>query len=180
MIYPGIDENKASDEVNRLNGLFDKFLISNGINNLTFLVRTIDLLIIITKVDQRKHYFKVFHNIDMSELKEVSLICYWLIRFKPYYEKSDSSSINDSLNEKFCVYLIIHAIRCILQSKSLDESPIDKLSKEYIYELTYTFKFRDISKEAMITIVETIAIMSGINPYHDFDISDYISESEIE
>ena len=179
MAYAKLTDSKANIEINRLNKLFSRFLRSNGYSELTFGFSNTDLLSIINKVSQRKHYFKEFHNIDMSDLKEVSLYCFWLVKFRPYYINQEDISINDSINEKFCVYLIIHTIRAIMQSHKLDESPIEYISKEYIYELTYSFKFRDISKEALILLVETIALMCGVKPYKELT-PDAISESEIE
>ncbi|MDR1149551.1 MAG: hypothetical protein LBK66_13065 [Spirochaetaceae bacterium] len=150
MAYQEMNENTASKEIDRINGLFDRFLVSNGYNDLTFNYNRSDLLLTIRKVDQRKHYFREFHNIDMSELKEISSLCFWLIKFKPYRIENDINSLHDSINEKFCVYLIIYTIRNILRLNNLDESPINYFSEEYIYELTYSLKFRDISKEALI------------------------------
>ena len=179
MAYQEKDKNTALIEIDRINGLFGRFLASNGFDNLTFTYNSSDLLLIIRKVDQRKHYFKEFHNIAMSELKEISLLCFWLIKFKPYRIENDSDSLHDSINEKFCVYLIIYTIRNILRLKKLDESPINYFSEEYIYELTYSLKFRDISKEALILLVETIAIMCGITYKKRNSIND-MGEIEVE
>jgi hypothetical protein len=180
MAYREIDEAAALKEINRINGLFHLFLVSNGFNDLVFKYSTSDLLLIIRKVDQRKHYFKEFHNIDMSELKEISLLCFWLTKFKPYRIENDSDSLHDSINEKFCVYLIIYTIRNILRLNNLDESPINYFSEEYIYEITYSLKFRDISKEALILLVETIALMCGIKPYQKRNLFNDTSENEVE
>jgi hypothetical protein len=180
MAYRKTDENTALTEVDRINGLFNRFLFSNGYNNLTFTYNSSDLLSVIRKVDQRKHYFKEFHNIAMSELKEISLLCFWLIKFKPYRIENDNDFLHDSINEKFCVYLIIYTIRNILRLNKLDESPINYFSEEYIYELTYSLKFRDISKEALILMVETIALMCGIKPYKERNPINDMGEIEVE
>jgi len=178
MAYSEITNEKAIHEAKRLNSIFGKFLTSNGINNLPFRFNETDLLLIIRKVDQRKHYFKEFHNIDMSELKEISLVCFWIIKFRPYNVDTDDDNINDSINEKFCVYLIMHTIRSILKTKGLDESPLNYLTKEYIYQMIYSFRFRDMSKEALILLTETIAIMCGIKPYQNLNIDNIIKENE--
>ena len=167
-------------EIKRINELFDRFLQSNGFDDITFQMNSANLLLVIKKVDQRKHYYKEFHGIDMSELKEISLLCFWLVKFKPYYIKDDVLSANESINEKFSVYLILHTIRTLLQTMKSSEASINNLPKEYIYELVYSLRFRDISKEALILLTETIALMSGIMPYKELDISNVISDSEIE
>lgn len=49
-----------------------------------------------------------------------------------------------------------------------DKESIEKLEnipKQYIRELVYSFKYRDISKEALILLVESIAVFLGLNPY---------------
>jgi len=181
MPYSEIDTEKAAHEAERINNLFDNFLQSNGFVGLTYNVNNSDLLLVIRKVDQRKHYFKEFHNFDLSELKEISLICFWLTKFRVYrVENYGDESINDSLNEKFCVYLIIHTIRSILKTKKIPADSLEYLSKEYIYQLVYSLRFRDLSKEALILLTETIALMSGIKPYHDLEVISNISESEID
>ena len=180
MAYSEIDKEIAIHEAKRINRLFENFLISNGFNGLTYAVNNTDLLLTIRKVDQRKHYFKEFHNLDMSELKEISLICFWLTKFRIYrVENYKDDSINDSINEKFCVYLIIHTIRSILKTESKSDDPLKFLSKEYIYQFVYSLRFRDISKESLILLTETIALMCGIKPYHDLEVLSNVSESEI-
>ena len=180
MAYSEIDMEIASKEAERINSLFDNFLLSNGFHNLTYIVNNTDLLLIVRKVDQRKHYFKEFHNLDMSELKEISLICFWLTKFRVYrVENQEDDSINDSINEKFCVYLIIHTIRSLLKTLNKPDDSLNYLSKEYIYQLVYSLRFRDLSKEALILLTETIALMSGIKPYHDLEVNSNISGSKI-
>jgi len=184
MAYEKIKRETVEREACILNNHFNNFLLSNGFGNeLSFSVNNTDLSLIIRKVDQRKHYFREFHTIEMSELKEVSLFCFWLIKFRPYRINSNEESVNDSINEKFCVYFILHTIRNLInadKSGKATEAALNYISKEYLYQLTYSFRFRDISKEALILLTETIALMCGIKPYHDLDTISNVSESEIE
>ena len=88
--------------------------------------------------------------------------------------------MNESINEKFAVYLIIHTIRGILKTIGISDKPLDFLSEEYIYHLIYSFRFRDISKEALILLTETIALMCGIKPYQGLNTISNVCDSEVE
>ena len=184
MAYKKITKDKLVSEANILNGHFNNFLFANDYgSDLTFSVNNTDLSLIIRKVDQRKHYFREFHAIEMSELKEISLYCFWVIKFRPYHINNCDESVNDSINEKFCAWFIIHTIRTLIQSDksgSSSESALDYISDEYIYQLVYSFRLRDISKEALILLTETIALMCGLKPFQNLEASSIVSESEVE
>ena len=73
-----------------------------------------------------------------------------------------------SINEAFGIYIIINGLRSLLNNSnnsSSDELINNFFTKEYINELRYAFYYRDISKEAMILLVETIAKAVGYEPY---------------
>ena len=53
----------------------------------------------------------------------------------------------------------------MLEEKKLSTQQLDSLPKKYINELVYSFTYRDISKEALILLVESIAIFLGLDPY---------------
>lgn len=72
-----------------------------------------------------------------------------------------------SINEKFALFYIIVYLKILYKDEHNDNAErIDKFFDDlYIRELEYSFTYRDISKEAMILLVETIAKGVGIQPY---------------
>ena len=156
-----------------------KYIIENFIRNNKYNPQNIDInveqiMAIISKVDQRKRYFKYFHGLDMSEYKEVALICFWYIKLRPIsicckeITPQELKSY-ESINEKLAVYLLLSTFRAILNDKKLATQQLDRLPKKYISELIYFFTYRDISKEAMILLVESMAVFLGIDPYKNVD-----------
>jgi len=171
-------------DIERLSFLIDKFFINNfrGIDNIEriFGVDKKVLYEVLNKVDQRREYFRIFHNIKISEFKQISLIVFWIIKLKPIFLKSNdgfsviddhkSDLINDyvSINEAFGIYVIISCLRALVSNSnnnSSDEKITSFFTEDYIYELRYTFYYRDVSKEALIILVETIAKAVGYQPY---------------
>lgn len=124
------------------------------------------VLTVISKVDQRREYFHFFHQLEMSEIKEAALICFWYIKLQPVCLTSDQTHRTyDSINEKLAVYYMLSTFRALLKQNKLPESKLDNLPKKYLNELIYTFTYRDVSKEALILLFESIAIFLGIDPY---------------
>lgn len=153
--------------------LIHNFMDDNGYNKENVFVNESSMLSVIVKVDQRRKYFQYFHKLDMSEVKEVALNAFWIMKLKPLsFTKSGSSksqeSAYQSLNEKLAFYYIIKALRAVAKSvnkKRQVGEMLDSLPKAYIDEVIYAFTYRDISKESLILLVESMAVFMGINPY---------------
>lgn len=105
---------------------------------------------IIVRVHKRKHYFKIFHNeMITSEYKETALYCYWFLKLRPLWIDSDHGS-SERINEKFALHLYIS----LLKKYNEDFSEKDGIHKSHIRELLYSFRFRDVTKESMILMLE--------------------------
>lgn len=105
---------------------------------------------IIVRVHKRKHYFKIFHNeMNISEYKETALYCYWILKLRPFWIDPSYPS-SERINEKFALHLYIS----LLKKYNGDFSQEDGISRLHIRELLYSFRFRDITKESMILMLE--------------------------
>lgn len=105
---------------------------------------------IIVRVHKRKHYFKVFHNeMITSEYKETALYCYWFLKLRPLWIDPANKS-SDRINEKFALHLYISLLK--KYNEGFSES--DGINRLHIRELLYSFRFRDITKESMILMLE--------------------------
>lgn len=150
--------------------IVESFVVNNKYDSSKIYINENTVMAIIAKVDQRKRYFKYFHGLDISEYKEVALTVFWYIKLKPICMASQEIVAQDlkefdSINEKLAVYYIISTLRGMLIEKNIPTERLDSLPKKYIKELIYSFTYRDISKEALILLVETMAIFLGLNPY---------------
>lgn len=115
---------------------------------------------VISRTYKRKEYYRYFHNIDkVSELKETALNSFWIIKLKPFTVLSDTSPLRPSVNEKFALNLILSQIQYLLNSKGKDFHMPDKC---FIQDTLYSFKYRDLSKEAMMLFVDSVANTYGI------------------
>lgn len=146
------------------------FLYSNKIDAEHVFIDHDAVMSVIVKVDQRRKYFNYFHQLEMSEYKEAALNCFWYIKFKPLslgprdFARSHPDVYN-SLNEQLGVYIIFVTLRAMLKAKKLSERPLDAISRKYVNELVYSFTYRDLSKESIILLVETMALLLGLDPY---------------
>lgn len=149
--YQWMTETEFMNEVRDLDELLHDFCEGSGIYPYDEVVTNMECLRdIIVRVHKRKHYFKVFHNeMDTSEYKETALYCYWIIKLRPLwinpeYEKAER------INEKFALHLYVS----LLKKYNEDFSEKDGINRKHIRELLYSFRFRDITKESMILMLE--------------------------
>ena len=164
--YVSLTKEELQIEWGKHKRIIEGFLRQNQYDTKKIYIDEEIVLTVISKVDQRREYFHFFHQLEMSEIKEAALICFWYIKLQPICLKSDQSSREyDSINEKLAVYYMLTTFRALLKENRLPESKLDNLPKKYLNELIYTFTYRDISKEALIILLESIAIFLGLDPY---------------
>ena len=169
--YQYMSQDAIRKEIDRFTRIAQAFIQSNDYDPKKIHIDESAVFQIISKVDQRKSYFKFFHQLNISDFKELALNCFWIIKLRPlWYDDSDSEEpqkLNfESLNDKFALYMLIKKFRALANTNEELQNNINNLfSNQYMYELIYSFTYRDISKEAMILLVETMAIAIGFQPY---------------
>jgi hypothetical protein len=104
---------------------------------------------LLNRVEMRNIYFHIFHNgMDMGELNEGCLLCFWILKFMPFKHDVLPTRI---LNIKIALCLFLNMLAYVA-SKRTDKT-VNK-SEKLIRELSYAFKYRDLSKEALMMIAE--------------------------
>ena len=69
------------------------------------------LMEVIESVDKGKDLYYYFHGIEyISEFREVALLCFWIVRLKPFQMMSSQSSLYNNANECFGLYLILSVL----------------------------------------------------------------------
>lgn len=112
---------------------------------------------IIIRMDERRLYFHIFHRrMTPNECKMVALFIFWVLKLRPLTIKCDGVfsekqfRFNSCINEKFCVFILISLLK-----KHNPEKLYNQLSNgNYLEELAYSFRFRDLSKEALYLIFD--------------------------
>jgi len=146
---------------------FEAFLAFSGYpNNTEYFVSRRDLIDVLIRVDKRSAYFYYFHNkMEINERKKAALYAYWILKFKPF-KITDSRYLNkkreNTVNEAFAVYMICSVL---FHTKKL---LVTSAKKETFYKkLMYAFRFRNISIDAMLLLVESITTETFDKEYPD-------------
>jgi len=128
---------------------------------------SIQLLIsVIVRIDKRRAYYIYFHDMRINECKRVALCIYWLLKFRPFFVddarfKSDIKGY--CINELFAIFLIFGVLRKLYNTGKIPFDPHDKTS--YCYKLLYNFRFRNISIDAMILLIDSITKEALLKTY---------------
>lgn len=163
-VYNYLTPEEAQKRMNEFQAMFDTFLKKSSLDRSDIECNDVMLMKIITRIDQRSDYFVYFHsevdnngklNVDvMSQYKQVALLCYWIIKYKPLRVKEHHTDIDYycqnrcTINETFAAYIFISQINSS-QLLSKKQKQYYK-SWGYTEDLFYKFMHHDISKEAMI------------------------------
>lgn len=160
-------------EVERVCKWAKEFVAQNGYDFASLSISETAVYQMITKVDQRKQYFNYFHHLNISDLKEIALYAFWIVKLMPLQFKEGDAPNHDqmlafeSINPKFAAFLIIKELKALAKDQE-QRNRIDAFfSHSYVYELIYSLTYRDISKEALILLVETMALAVGFKPYQE-------------
>lgn len=159
---PSISNEDLAEGVNLLQVSFSRFMLVEDPNlkSEDVDVNTRNLAELVSRVYKRMEYYRYFHNItEVSELKRTALIAFWLIKLKPFTVLCNDSPIRISPNEKFALNLILAEIQYLLEEKG---KKFDFPEQCFIQDTLYAFKYRDLTKEALILFVDSIAKAYGI------------------
>lgn len=154
-------KDEQAEFFNYVFDLWDDFLIAQGETNLIinkdYFVHKRNLFEAIKRLDKRKTYYYVFHKITkICEYKEIAILCYWINTLKPFMVVNENSKIYSCPNEMFSLYIIMSILARIYEHYYPNKQfkfPEAKVIQDYVYN----FKYCDLSREATIFFVETLA-----------------------
>lgn len=115
---------------------------------------------IIERIDQRKDYFHYFHSkessvTEISQAKEVGLLCYWISKYKPlrfknfFDEQEYYLHKGYSINESFAVFIMESFVLDVKEEAAFFFTENNKTN--FVYSLFN----RDFSKEALMTFTDS-------------------------
>jgi len=105
---------------------------------------------IITRVEKRRVYFYIYHNgLQMGELNEGALYCFWILKLVPFKHPKIS---NSTLNTKIACTFFVNLLYYVAKSTGKHIN----INKLLMNNLLYAFKYRDLSKEAIMALAESL------------------------
>lgn len=146
-IFEKLGNDQLTCKVNDLLQPLEFYTPSLGMdwNNIRYNKKQI--LEIIDLVERRRVYFWIYHQIEMGELNEACLICFWILKFNPFY---DSSNPNKKVNIVFAMALYLRMV-CYV-AKKRDRNP--NITRHVFKHIQHAFVYRDLSKESLMAIAE--------------------------
>lgn len=170
--YKNLDTVEFNVEHGRILECWQLFISQNSPGmkkNKDYFIHERNLFEVITRLDKRRVYYKVFHNLtSINEYKYVAILCYWINTLKPFMVVNERSPIYNAPNEMFSVYLIISMVRSVYSKEKPNEKFVYP-SDRRITDMVYNFKYCGLSREATIAFVETFADNYGIGIQHIYN-----------
>jgi hypothetical protein len=148
-IFGSLDKQTFEHMFRKLEGYLQN--LSNVLNidpsRISFSRQT--MLEIIDRVEKRRVYFHVFYDgCKMGELNEGALFCYWILKLHPFFYPGLDSNI---LNAKISLCLFTNTIYRHSGAKGKNIA----ISPHYLNDVYYSFRYRDLSKEALMRMIES-------------------------
>lgn len=163
--YTELTNDEVKQRYNEIIEKWEQFLNQNSPSlqlNMDYYVHERNLFEVIRRCDKRVLYFYIFHGLkEECEYKEVAVQCFWINTLKPFMVINEDSSIYNCPNEMFSLFLILSAIRGIYENE-YPEAEFNYPSPARIQDILYDFKYCSMSREAMISFVETLADTYGV------------------
>jgi len=122
---------------------------------------------IVDQVRKRMLYFHIYHDTNgLSEIKEISLYCFWVLKWQPFYWKDGCAGrSNCELNIKAAIRLFTKGLNFFvdkenenLKKRKLPNRLRVNLTESIFGNLKYSFEYRDWSKEALMDLAESLII----------------------
>ena len=154
--YQKQEMNDILAELELFEKMIKDFFTQSGFqDDVQYIVSARALLDMVIRTDKRKVHYYFFHGMTINELKVAALYAYWVLKYRPI-TLTDERYIYDScaicINESFAIYIIYSVLR-----KVRNIEPHYFGNDSYYEKLMYSFRFRNISIDAMLLLVESIA-----------------------
>ena len=148
-VFTKLDKRQVTLLCSKFNFYLKDFKESQGFDYIDH--DPVTLSEICDRIERRRIYFHIFYNCKMGELNEGSLMCFWIIKLMPFSNKKIPTN---ELNAKIALYLLNNAL--LYHAKKNNKKV--NISEELNKDLYYSFRFRDISKEAIMALAESMII----------------------
>ena len=147
--YGKLSKEEHIETQTKLLNLIKKISYDNGFKWEDILINYDAVSEIVDLIDRRRIYFHVYHRIEMGELNEACLRCFWILKLSPFAYKANP---NKNINFIFALSLFTRAVNFTAEKRGVKAN----FNKDVIIHLEHAFKYRDLSKEAIMAIAESL------------------------
>jgi hypothetical protein len=165
--YVLLTPNERQAQLDKILAVWNDFLTVNdpNLSKEDIFINQRMLAEVIERVSKRKYYYAVFHKLlHISEFKEAALFVFWITKLKPFTVIREDSPLCASVNELFCVHLILSTFEKIHLNSGASNYTYP--SKALLNDFIYGLKYQDFTKESLIVYIEVLATACGL---HVFD-----------
>lgn len=161
--YTMLTPEERQLQINKLVDVWKDFVSINdpSLCEDDFFVNERILIEVVERVSKRKYYFEVFHGLpSVSEYKETALYVFWITKLKPFTVIKRDSPLCVSANELYALHMVISMFEKIRDDKKTENFsyPSESMLSDFVYGL----KYQDITKEALIMHIESLAASCGL------------------
>jgi hypothetical protein len=150
--YGVLDEATFGNKTAQLLGKLKRWYIDDGFNWNDLKYSEERLRYIIDMVERRRLYFHVYHaGMEMGELNEACLQCFWILKLYPFF---DAKNPERDVNLFFAIEVFTNGITYTAEMRKPKENA--NFGPRIIEHLEHAFRFRDISKEALMALAESM------------------------
>jgi hypothetical protein len=152
-VFGSLDKQIVERMLRKLEGLLRNLSAVVKFDTTKILISMPVMLEIIERVEKRRVYFHVFYDgCKMGELNEGALLCYWILKLHPF---SCSGVDSNVLNAKIALCLFTNTV---YHYRINTGGNVVGISPQYLNDVYYSFRYRDLSKEALMMMIESFGI----------------------
>ncbi|MDR0868807.1 MAG: hypothetical protein LBP75_10120 [Planctomycetota bacterium] len=144
-LFSGLDAATARAGLRKLETYLHDFLAANDI--VEWFADPVCLLRIVERVEKRRVYFHIFHDMQMGELNEAALYAFWILKLCPF---GIAGKDGGAFNALIAARIFTGAVRAAAQSHGKSTT----FTRELVEKLIYSFRYRDLSKEALMLMAD--------------------------
>lgn len=149
--YSELEKSELIAKYNEFCMMIQQGLDIFGIKSDDLEINKTSLLEIIQRVEKRRVYFWIYYGLRLSEKNEAAVYAYWLLKLSPLF---DGTKPENDVNVKIALHILLSSITYVAGKSDHNL----KLTSHYIRHLAYSLKFRYISKEAIMTVMESLLV----------------------
>ncbi|MDR1179156.1 MAG: hypothetical protein LBK44_01520 [Spirochaetales bacterium] len=147
-VFSPLDKAAISLLLSKLNSYLSNFIATSGISDLS--IQDNILYEIFERIEKRRIYFHIFYNgCKMGELNEGALMCFWIRKLTPFTSSKMPASV---LNARISLNIFFNMLFYVAKTGNRKVN----CTKQIIDDLFYAFCYRDLSKEAIMALAESL------------------------
>jgi len=158
-IFSKVDKDTVNYFAEKLKKLLGNLSSVIGVDSTEIILSGEVFIDIVDRIEKRRVYFYIFYDgCDMGELNEGALFCFWIVKLHPFFHPKIQSN---ELNAKIAICLFLNAIYYYSGKTKKGR----RIHKQFVEDLYYSLRYRDISKESLMIIAESFIIDNPINTF---------------